>query len=96
MASEEAQASTEAIETLAEETQATNEELETINEELQGTIEELTTTVNDLTARNKSLQRQADDHALQLAALHQRQRPRSGQCRVHCSAARRKHSGQQH
>lgn len=58
ISAEEAQASTEEIETLNEEMQATNEELETLNEEFQATIEELNTTNDEHAARGTDLQDQ--------------------------------------
>ena len=57
VASEDAQATREAVETVNEEFQATNEELETLNEELTASVEELRVANEDLATRTDRAQR---------------------------------------
>jgi two-component system CheB/CheR fusion protein len=59
LASEDAQATREEVETVNEEFQATNEELETLNEELTASVEELRVANEDLATRTDQLSAQA-------------------------------------
>jgi two-component system CheB/CheR fusion protein len=59
LASEDAQATREEVETINEEFQATNEELETLNEELTASVEELRVANDDLATRTDELSSQA-------------------------------------
>jgi len=59
LASEDAQATREEVETVNEEFQATNEELETLNEELTASVEELRVANEDLATRTTELSTQA-------------------------------------
>ena len=67
LASEDAQATREEVETVNEEFQATNEELETLNEELTASVEELRVANEDLATRTTEL-------SAQTAALEQEKR----------------------
>ncbi len=60
LASEDAQATREEVETVNEEFQATNEELETLNEELTASVEELRVANEDLATRTTELSAQTD------------------------------------
>ena len=74
LASEDAQATREEVETVNEEFQATNEELETLNEELTASVEELRVANEDLATRTDELSAQA-------AVLEQREAGRPGGAR---------------
>jgi two-component system CheB/CheR fusion protein len=72
ISAEEAETTTEEIETLNEEMQATNEELETLNEEFQATIEELNTTNDEHESRGRELDAQIADREAERSAAEAR------------------------